>query len=49
VVADESRCGLDVALAVMGGKWKPLILYHLRAKPERFGEIRRGSYWVPGW
>jgi len=41
VVADESRCGLDVALAVMGGKWKPLILYHLRAKPERFGEIRR--------
>ncbi len=25
----EPVCGLDVALAVMGGKWKPLILYHL--------------------
>lgn len=34
-------CGLDVALAVVGGKWKPLILYHLRAGPERFGEIKR--------
>ncbi len=39
--ADGARCGLDVALAVMGGKWKPLILYHLRASPARFGEIRR--------
>jgi len=41
VIIDEPPCGLDVALAVMGGKWKPLILYHLRAGPERFGEIKR--------
>jgi DNA-binding HxlR family transcriptional regulator len=40
-MTDEPLCGLDVALAVIGGKWKPLILYHLRAKPERFGEIKR--------
>lgn len=39
--ADELPCGLDVALAVMGGKWKPLILYQLRTGPKRFGELKR--------
>lgn len=38
---NEPACGLDVAIAVMGGKWKPLILYHLRARPQRFGDLRR--------
>ena len=37
----EPVCGLDVALAVMGGKWKPLILYHLQGRPARFGELKR--------
>ncbi len=36
-----SDCGLDVALAIMGGKWKPLILYHLRSGPRRFGDLKR--------
>lgn len=39
--SDEPACGLDVALAVMGGKWKPLILYHLQAGPKRFGDLKR--------
>lgn len=35
-------CGLDAALAVMGGKWKALILWELYAdSPLRFGELRR--------
>lgn len=38
---DVSPCGLDVSLAVMGGKWKPLILYHLNSGPKRFGDLRR--------
>ena len=41
VGGDEPECGLDVALAVMGGKWKALILYHLRAGPRRFGDLKR--------
>jgi DNA-binding HxlR family transcriptional regulator len=38
---EEYGCGLEAALAVIGGKWKPLILYELRAAPRRFGELKR--------
>ncbi len=38
---EEPPCGLDVALAVVGGKWKPLILYHLSSDPKRFGDLKR--------
>ena len=38
-------CGLDAAIAVMGGKWKGLILFALHEGPVRFGELRRA---VPG-
>lgn len=37
----DTSCGLDVALTVIGGKWKPLILYHVQGGPARFSEIRR--------
>jgi DNA-binding HxlR family transcriptional regulator len=35
------RCGLEAALAVIGGKWKFLILYHLASGPARFGDLCR--------
>ena len=41
MVPGEPVCGLDVALAVLGGKWKPLILYHLHSGPKRFGNLKR--------
>jgi DNA-binding HxlR family transcriptional regulator len=34
-------CGLDAALAVIGGKWKPLILFHLSREARRYGDLRR--------
>jgi DNA-binding HxlR family transcriptional regulator len=37
----EYGCGLEAALAVVGGKWKVLILWALRSAPLRFGELRR--------
>lgn len=38
-------CGLDAAIAVLGGKWKGLILFALQDGPVRFGALRRA---VPG-
>jgi DNA-binding HxlR family transcriptional regulator len=35
------KCGLEAAVDVVGGKWKPLILWALHAAPLRFGELRR--------
>ncbi len=40
-----SPAGLERALRVMGGKWKPLILWHLRSGPVRFAALRRA---IPG-
>lgn len=37
----DFRCGVEVALAVVGGKWKGLILWHLRLKTLRFSQLQR--------
>lgn len=42
----QYRCFFELTLQVMGGKWKPIILYHLsEARVLRFSELRRG---MPG-
>jgi len=38
---NEYSCGVELALEVLGGKWKPVILAHLKERPLRYGELRR--------
>jgi DNA-binding HxlR family transcriptional regulator len=35
------QCGLEAVLAILGGKWKPLIVYHLAGGPRRTSQLRR--------
>lgn len=38
----EDRCPVETAMAVIGGKWKVLILWHLQERGTlRFAELRR--------
>ncbi|GFO56626.1 HxlR family transcriptional regulator [Geomonas sp. Red276] len=37
----EYRCGIDLTLAVVGGKWKASILWHLAQETMRFSDLQR--------
>ena len=34
-------CGVELTLEILQGKWKPVILAHLKEGPLRYGELRR--------
>jgi DNA-binding HxlR family transcriptional regulator len=36
-----ARCPVDVAIDLIGGKWKPMILYRIGAGTLRFGQLQR--------
>ncbi len=37
----EYKCGIDVTLALVGGKWKASILWHLAQDTMRFSDLQR--------
>ena len=37
----KSGCAVEVTLSVMGGTWKPVILFHLLPGKKRFSELSR--------
>ena len=41
-ICDQYNCYIELALALIGGKWKPLILHHVEdSEVARFGELKR--------
>ena len=40
-IREKYKVGVEAALEVMGGKCKPLIIYHLMTGPKRTSELRR--------
>lgn len=36
-----NQCPVTFTLSKIGGRWKPLILYHLSAGPLRYGELKK--------
>lgn len=35
------KCGMELTMDVIGGKWKTVILWHLRNRTLRFSELKR--------
>ena len=35
----HNQCPLTHALTIVGGKWKPIIISHLKKSPKRFGKL----------
>lgn len=38
---NDYKCGVEVTLEVIGGKWKGVILWHLTHKTLRFSQLQR--------
>lgn len=37
----HTACSVEIALELIGGKWKGVVLYHLLKGTKRFNELRR--------
>jgi DNA-binding HxlR family transcriptional regulator len=45
-IEQHYRCGVEITLEVIGGKWKSLILWHLRERTLRFSQLKRRLHGV---
>jgi DNA-binding HxlR family transcriptional regulator len=39
--AAERKCPIETVIHILGGKWKPLILWHLLDSTKRFSELEK--------
>ena len=37
----QEMCPVTYTMSKIGGRWKPIILYHLQDKPKRYGELKK--------
>ncbi|WP_317310250.1 helix-turn-helix domain-containing protein [Clostridium thermobutyricum] len=37
----EYNCSMELTLDIIGGKWKPIIIWYLGKSPLRFNELKR--------
>lgn len=37
---NPGKCAVTALMEIIGGKWKPIILYTLLSRPKRFGQIK---------
>ena len=41
VAPSEKRCAVEATISVIGGKWKPILLFHMLGGSLRYSELQR--------